>query len=78
MSDKAREQMTEVFGASANVAVPLGSIVHFRREGQPERSGKLLHVIEPGETAGRKHGMLCVIDCGNGFPAYVNVGDVIL
>jgi hypothetical protein len=70
--------MTEVFGESADVAVPIGSIVRFQREGQVERSGTLEHVIPPGETAGKKHGMLLVLDTGEGLPAYVKLSDVIL
>lgn len=78
MEDKAREQLEGLHGESDNVAVPLGSIVRFRKEGQSERSGELLHVIPAGESAGRKHGMILAVDTGEGMPVHVRLDEVIL
>lgn len=76
--DLAREQLAELFGESAKVAVPLGSVVRFRRDGR-ERSGKLLHVIPPGTTAGRGHGMILVVDEDKGgFPTNVRLDEVVM
>ncbi len=77
--DIPREQLTELFGPSANVAVPIGSTIRFKKRGQPERSGELLQVIPAGTTAGRAHGMLLVVDVGGGeMPVYVKLDEVVM
>lgn len=76
--DIVREQLQELFGESANVAVQIGSTIRFKKRGQPEQSGKLLHVIPAGVTAGRPHGMLLVVETGEGMPVNVRLDEVVM
>jgi hypothetical protein len=74
MSDTAREQLEAIHGPSANVAVKPGSIIRFKKAGQPERSGELLHVI-PANSLKRPHPMLLIVDTGEGMPVYVRLDE---